>query len=373
MKDLKIVNNLINVFSLMQKRSKGTLFWIYFFPVFIFLFLGYIFGNTDNSKVNTIKIGFDKKYESNLPYKLQQLRYSLDKSKIFKVVFIDYQDKEKMIINNRIYAFITLDKIDNTDTDKNNILKIFLSEKNQQINSILTSFIDKTNLYILKNFQQIKIPLEYKTNIIKRNGLTYKYIYFLFAGMIAISLMQNSFFSIPSIIVSYRKMGFLKRFLFTPLKKSHFTISLVLQRFITGIIQTFLLFITAFLIFKVRVNINIFAFVVSFIIGAFTFSIIGFFLAGIIQSEETSSAIGQILNMVLMFTSGVYFPLEMLPKFFLYVAYTNPVYHFTKLLYSSMLLGQNLIFVYTNLFVLLGMFFLFFILTLLTFRYEEVS
>lgn len=369
MNNFKIIKNLINVFAIMQKRSKGTLFWIYFFPVFIFIFLGYIFGNTSERNIQPLKIGFDSKYQYKMPSQLLQLKYSFNNSNLFKVIFVDKESKDKMIINNKIYAFITYEKIKNSDRK---ILKIYLSEKNKQINAIITSFIDKTNLFILKTMKKIVIPYEYKTYMIKKNGITYKYIYFLFAGMIAISLMQNSFFSIPSIIVSYRKMGFLKRFLFTPLKKSHFTISLLIQRFITGIIQTFLLFLTAFIIFKISFNINILSFIISFIIGSFTFSVIGFFLAGVIQSEETTTAIGQILNMVLMFTSGVYFPIEILPKFFLYFAYTNPIYHFTKILYSSILLGQNLTYVYINLLVLCCIFILFFILTLLTFKYEKI-
>ena len=184
-------------------------------------------------------------------------------------------------------------------------------------------------------------------------------------------MMMNCFTAIPQIIISYRKQGFLKRLAFSPLRKGHFTISLIIQRIIFGTAQLVLLLLAAMVLFNVRLNVSIFAFAVTFLLGTATLAVIGFFLSGLLQSVEAAIAVAQILTITFLFTCGLFVPLEVLPPFLVRFSTINPALHLSNAVYSTMVLGYGLETIIRPLLSLTAMGSVFFVLTLLTFRYEK--
>ncbi len=363
MKDIKIIWNLIKTFFLQQKRDKGETFWIYAFPIFLFILLGLIFGGVYDNDSSSLVIGLSQDFEQSTEFDINMVKEAFEGTSVFEVKYLDSSKREKYVLENDVEAFI------HKDQDDKFILTI--SEKNQQFNSIISSIFDKINTEVLKSQTNIEMPIKYKINSAKHEGVTYTYIYFLFAGILAISLMQNALFSIPSFIISFRKMGFLKRFQFSPLKKIHFTLSIIIQRLITGLVQLVLLLITAKLVFNMDFDMNFIPFIITFIIGISTFIIIGFLITGFFKKAESANNLAQIINMLLMFTSGVYFPVAMMPSFLKPLVYGNPIYYYARAIYSTLLLNRGLDFVYKDLLILISIFSLSLIITLFTFKYEK--
>ena len=129
--------------------------------------------------------------------------------------------------------------------------------------------------------------------------------------------------------------------------------------------------IAAWLIFDVRVSINAGAFLLVYCAGAASFGVVGFFLAGVLHSIEASAAVAQIINMLFMFTGGIFFPLEMMPSFFAKVAKVNPVLYLSHGVNATMLLGRGVSEVGKDLLILGGIFGVFLIITAFTFRYNR--
>jgi ABC-2 type transport system permease protein len=268
------------------------------------------------------------------------------------------------MLEGRIYAFIM--KLPEEDR-----YTVYITEKNLSFGSVLSSILDRFSLETIKPFFRGSMPFEYDVQVISYKGKRLSYIYFLFAGVVGIAMMMNGLFAIPQTIINYRKLGFLKRFAFSPLRKTEFTCSLMLQRLFLGALQVALLTGSAVIIFRLKLTIAPFAFLLTFLVGTAAFSVIGFFLAGIIQSVETAVAVAQIINMLLMFTGGVFFPLEIIPRYFQYVARVNPVYYLAQAVYGTAILGQKIAAIGTDLLILSGLLVAFFLLTISTFRYQR--
>lgn len=360
---MKITLNLLRALFLQEGRSKQSLFWSFAFPLFVFVLLGLMFGKTFDEEPPVYRIGIDSRFAAQQDTPLYALSQMLDQIDAIELSFLERREGEKRLSENKIHSFITRENEGSPYT-------VFITERTRHYSSILSTFVDKFNLEHIKSTAHVNIPLPYTVKILEYRGIRFSYINFLLAGMIGISLMQNSLFWIPSLIINYRKLGFLKRFLFSPLKKTHFTASILLHRISIGCVQSLLLILSALIVFNVKLNISPVAFITSFLLGSATFYIMGFFLAGIVQSEQTSLAIAQILNMILMFTAGIYFPVEIMPKLFQGIAHINPIYYFAQTIFFSLLLGQGFGSIYKNIMVMTAFFTLFFLLTIATFRYE---
>jgi len=363
MKSIKIILNLVKTYFLQQKRSKGETFWIYAFPLFLFIFLGLIFGGMYDNDSSILTFGVEKSIVEAKDFSALNLNGFLSNQEYIQVKYFDDEEGRKSILENQIEAFI----VRNSD---GNSFDIVVSEKNQQINSIIATIFDQVNLEAIKRQTGIEVPIKYNFVSASHQGITFTYIYFLLAGMIAISLMQNALFSIPAFILEFKRMGFIKRFNFSPLKKYQFTLSIVIQRLITALIQLGLLLIAASLVFKVKLSINIIPFLVTFILGISAFIILGFLIAALFKKVESANNFAQIVNMMLMFTAGVYFPIAAMPKVFQYIAYSNPIYYYAKAIYGTMLLNQGFSYVYKELLVLAGIFVVTLVATLFTFKYD---
>ena len=359
---LRIIGRLTLSFILQEARSKNAIFWMVAFPVFIFVFFGFVFSQT-NFETKDMTIGMDRALvsqgnESKLLDRVLKQNESLD------VEFFDPPKGIQMLAEGEIQAYILqLPEKDN--------YTIYITERNLPFVSMLSGMLDRSNLETVKPFFRGRMPFEYEVQVVSHKGKRLSYIYFLFAGVMAIALMMNGLFAIPQTIINYRKLGFLKRFAFSPLGKFEFTCSLMVQRICLGALQIALLSVSAILIFGIKLTTAPFAFLLTFLAGTAAFSVLGFFLAGVIQSVEAAVAIAQILNMVLMFTGGVFFPLEIIPDYFQFIVRINPVYYLARAVYATAVLGEGIDAIGDDLLILAGVFAVFFLLTIITFRYQK--
>ena len=359
----RIIFHLSKSFFLQEFRSKDSVFWILLFPVFIFILFGTLFGETDIHD-HAITIGVDTKLATKTDSIGKFVLQSLEENQKIKIVVIDREEGLQDLAASKLYAFVSQPAPDGK-------IGVYITEKNRPFQTVLNSILESSTLNSVKNLISDKSAVIYDVKILEQNGRPLRYVYFLFSGIVGIAMMMNCFSAIPQLIISYRKQGFLKRFAFSPLRKSHFTVSVIIQRLIFGTTQLILLLLTAFLLFDVRLNVSFFPFILTFIIGTATFVVIGFFISGILQSVESAIAVAQILIILFLFTCGIFVPLEMLPPYLHWITNINPAWHLSNAVYHTMVLGYGLESIVPSLLWLAPIGLLFFVLTLITFRYEK--
>ena len=360
---VRIVFHLSKSFFLQEFRSRDSIFWILLFPVFMFILFGMLFGDTDIGD-HTVIVGVDNALSRESEQINKFLLNSLDENEKVNTVYLEREEGFRHLAENRLYAFIS-------GPGETGSLLVYVTEKNRPFQTVLNSLLQSSTLDSIQGMIKSHAPVIYEVRVLERNNRPLSYVYFLLSGIIGIAMMMNCFTAIPQLIISYRKQGFLKRFAFSPLRKSHFTVSVIIQRIIFGITQLLLLLAAAYLLFNVRLNISLFPFAFMFVTGTATFAVIGFFISGILRSVESAIAVAQILIILFLFTCGIFVPLEVLPPYLSWITNLNPAWHLSNAFYYTMVLGYGIGSTLQPLLRLVPIGFVFFLLTLVTFRYEK--
>jgi len=361
MKHLRTIGHLVKYLFLQESRSVQSLFWMLLFPVFLLILFGFIFGE-EGFREGSVIVGVDPVIVEEVGGNIEIFQEGRQEA----ITFTEMMPEEgkEALLENTLYAYITRDPGERE-------YRVLITERYKQFSFLLSSILDRVNVDFYKEKFRGRELFPYALEVVSFEGRSYSYVYYLLAGIVGISLMMNCFFALPQIIITYRNQGFLKRFIFSPLSKFDFTISLIIERAIIGILQIVILAIAARLIFDVRVLINPGAFLLVYCVGAAAFGVFGFFLAGVLHSIEASAAVAQILNMLFMFTGGIFLPLEMMPPFFARISKVNPVLYLSHGVNATMLMGRGIGDIRNDLLILAGIFGVFMVVTVFSFRYNR--
>ena len=317
--------------SKMFFRRKSSIFWSLFFPVVTMLvfgnanILGYSapnvglidYANTDNSRLITESLKQSKSTEIQLLLSENEAIELLTKGSIASYITINssYNNSEsEIIITTRKDDFAEKEVISNL------------------INSVMLE--NKNSLEELSNI---------KSNIADINYQGYKG--FIIPGIAAMAIMQNGIFSVVFTLLSYKNQGVLRRLQATPISPSHFIVGHLISRVTIIILQTFLLLIMGVFILGVSIGqgsimawINI---LLLSLLGGVLFLSIGLAISSLAPSEDSAPALANLVTFPMLFLSGVFFPIDFLPKFVGYVSNILPLTHLAQGIRLSALYGNS--------------------------------
>jgi len=155
-------------------------------------------------------------------------------------------------------------------------------------------------------------------------------------GYIASFIMTNGIVGITTTITEFRRNGIVKRLSATPLKKRDWILGCILQQTFLGFTLTVIMVGVGWVIFGVRAIPDIYA-ICLIITGCVTFSSIGMTISGFVKDVEAAAGIGNAIAYPLMFLSGAFWPLDLMPAYLQSVAKFSPVYHFHDALREIMI------------------------------------
>lgn len=141
-----------------------------------------------------------------------------------------------------------------------------------------------------------------------------RYIDFLVPGLLGMSLLGGGLWGVGFAVVDMRIRKLLKRFLATPMKKSHFMWGIIGSRLVYMIPQILLLIVFAWLVFGVKIYGSWLALVVIVLIGALEFCGIGMLIASRAKTIETVSGLMNLVILPLYTLSGIFFSYEQFPE-----------------------------------------------------------
>ncbi len=161
---------------------------------------------------------------------------------------------------------------------------------------------------------------------------------FFVPSILAMALMQLGVFSaIP--LVALREKLILKRLSATPLKRWTLVGSNVMVRLILGAVQTALILGIGILAMGVQVTGGPLAIAGLVVLGAMTFIALGYVIASFARTEEAANGITQVVQLPMMFLSGIFFPLELMPDWLRGVAVFMPLTYLGDALRQTMVGG----------------------------------
>jgi ABC-2 type transport system permease protein len=161
---------------------------------------------------------------------------------------------------------------------------------------------------------------------------------FFVPSILAMALMQLGVFAaIP--LVQQREKLILKRLNATPLPRWTLVGSNVLVRLLIATAQTVIIIGIGVAVLGVEVIGN-WALIAGFVVlGALAFTSIGYVIASFARTEEAATGMTSIVQFPLMFLSGIFFPLEIMPDWLRGVATFMPLTYLGDALRQTMVGG----------------------------------
>ena len=160
---------------------------------------------------------------------------------------------------------------------------------------------------------------------------------FLLPGILAMSIMQLGLFATAQPLVALRVQGVLKRLGATPLPRTTLLAAYVALRLTIALLQTAIVVLIGHYAFKVAMVGNWWVFSGWVLLGTLAFIALGFFIAAVSKNEESVIAISNIINLPMILLSGVFFPVDHLPKFLDYPIRMVPLNYLSDALRQTML------------------------------------
>jgi ABC-2 type transport system permease protein len=140
-----------------------------------------------------------------------------------------------------------------------------------------------------------------------------RYIDFLIPGLLGMNLMGGGLWGVGYAVVDLRVRKLLKRFVATPMRRSHFLASMVANRVIFTLPFVLVLLTFAYLVFGVEVNGSLAALATVVLVGTMAFMGVGLLTASRAQTNESINGLMNLVMLPMYIFSGVFFSSERFP------------------------------------------------------------
>ncbi len=362
-------------------RSKTGVFFSFLFPVMLLLVFGTIFGEqevkytlyvqnldiNDGKETNLSKY-FMEALNSTGAFNVKRIAdvdvFELANQQPFKVkrVLIIPKGFERETLNKSIYVRIgviadTFAKLMEkygeyiNESAKRNItrgqkmLSVWKNKTRNETSAEIILLADENDpsypvVYgILRSvtsaFNNKLIGAEDVINITTKPTTRLRMADYYLSGYIAAFIMTNGIIGVTSTVSEYRRNGTLKRLAATPLSKTSWIMANIAQQTLLAVLLTLLMVFLGKFIFNTQEIPNVFAWLLIFV-GAITFCSIGMVLGGIIKDVEAATGLGNAIAFPMMFLSGAFWPVEIMPDYMQSIAKILPLYYFHQGLRSIM-------------------------------------
>ena len=330
-------------------RQRAALFWTIAFPIFFILLFGAVFSQSDST---TFALGVVNEDDSSLAENLVMVFESVP---AFEVSVGD-RGRELDALNkgDRRAVVVIPPGFGQTISQRNRdnvtvYYDVTQSTSQQVVLPIILQVVDGFDRAMAGAPTLIGVDAQ----SIQARHL--RAIDYLVPGIVAMALMQLGIFAAAPLVVD-RQNRVLKRLGATPLRRSTLVISTVIFRLLIAVGQAALIIAVARLVFHVPMLGNWFSLVGVILLGTLTFLALGFLMSAFAKTEETVMPMLMVVQFPMMFLSGIFFPVDMMPDFMRPILNAMPLTYLGDSLRQIMVGASALHPHYVNLAVLGGWF-----------------
>ena len=332
-------------------REKSAVFFTIAFPIILILVFGTIFMNQDNVSFELYVQDLDQTTSS------AQLVKTLALDGRFEIVPVD------PVINATEYARdkkVNLVLVIPTGYQRALIQRLGLvggvpsaAFRNSDASVTITYVYDASSSSVSPKMQALQSALEVvnqgmsgeppfirsaETSILARK---FRFIEFFVPGIIAMSVMTSSLSGAVNMNAELRQKGVIRKLSTTPITHSDWVLSNILYQVILAVIAATAILLVSYAVFNVSLRID--AWLPAFIVlEVFAFAGIGMILTRVAKEAESAMAAANAIMYPMMFLSGSFFPLEMMPGFLQKIARILPLYYGNEGLRAAMVFADNM-------------------------------
>lgn len=169
---------------------------------------------------------------------------------------------------------------------------------------------------------------------------TYRFIEFFVPGIIAMAIMTSALSNTLNMNAELRQKGILRKLAATPITRTDWLASSILYQLILSVVSTAAILLASYLVFNVRLHIGMWLPLIV-IVEVVAFVGIGMMLTPFAKEAESASAVSNAVLFPIMFLSGTFFPVEMMPGFLQTFARFLPLYYVNEALRAAMIFADG--------------------------------
>lgn len=324
----------LSVFRREYLRNKTGLFFALVFPIILIAIFGAIFSGGSSGPVTVYAQNLDTSGTIGSSF-----LHTMNETNVTRVILIPSGENLQQYLQSHSGATgLSIPQNFSSNFISGNQVNVTVytnpSDTSGQI--VLQTVSGLVNAFNLQRAQASAILGIESLNTVSRSS---NYIDFLIPGLIGFSILTSPMFSMVNVSSEYKKSKFFKQLSLTPLTKDEWLISKVLWYVILSLLSFVLMTFAGIYAFGAHVTIN--AWIIPFLLtGPLFFVSLGMLVGTITKSVESAGVIGNIITFPMMFLSGTFFPISLMPIYLQQFAHVLPLYY--------LIAGMNDVMLYAN-------------------------
>ena len=341
--NLRIISANLVVKLISFYREKTTMFFTFAFPIVLILVFGTIFMSQDSMEYRLSVQDLDQSNASAESVK------ALARNGKFKITSVDPAvDAAKYVRDSKVNLVLVIPK----GYESSLMQRMMLKDFNASVN--ITYIYDPSSSSVMTKIQILNAVLAGINQGIagvppfirsaERSILTrkYRFIEFFVPGIIAMSVMTLSLFGTVDSDTELRQKGVIRKLSTTPITRSDWILSNILYHFILAVISTVLMLLVSYAVFDVSLHIDAW-FLAFVLLDVFAFVGTGMILTRFVKDAQSAAAAANAISYPMMFLSGSFFPIELMPGLLQKIARALPLYYVNEGLRASMVFEDNMV------------------------------
>ncbi len=287
-------------------RSKVELFFTVFFPLIFLILFGYIFYGNSGSPKTVIALFTEDKSVVDLLKKVEN----------WDLLSLDSEQQLIQGIKDGKFSFAIY--------IKDNEVRIYYKDDPSLTGELKT--IEGTVKAILeKERNKLRTFLSFDLFEIQRGKEQLSEFDYMLTGVLSLSFLSNGMFSMITVFGRYRKTGVLRRVFLTGITKISLILQVALIRLLFSFVSLILTLLVSRLLFKSALKFNWVTLIPVIVLVTFGMMAVGLLLVVLFKNPNAASNAASILNTIMVFFAGIYFPISFLPRGLQYVSNILPV------------------------------------------------
>ena len=271
-------------------REPEAVFWVFGFPIVLAFALGLAFRNTGPGE---LQVGVEEGQSDSV------IAAVLDSSPRLKASVLDTATARIRLRSGRIALLV----VPGTHGDP----LVYRYDSTRTESGLARLEVDE----VLQHAQGLKDVFAAREERAAAPGS--RYIDFLIPGLLGMNLLGSGIWGVGFSVVQARQRKLLKRYMATPMRKSHYLLSFILSRLVFLIVEVVALVGFGWLLFGVAVRGSFASLAGITILGSFSFAGLGLLVASRAKTIEGVSGLMNLVMLPMWILSGTFFSYSRFP------------------------------------------------------------
>ncbi len=330
-------------------RDFSGSFWIFFFPLILYLILTSIFGGVAKGESVTFRIGIVYEKKSSV---FERMVSHLKEEKAFDIrEFKDMNEALRRLKESKLDTVIFVAKSFDSSFTRAILLArtkmkltvpvdvYYVPERTESsmAKDVVENILKTMEIEVWKNFGDFR-NMKVESSV-EEKAKKFNMAHYYLPAIAMMTIMSIGFFSIPYSIAEKRERKSTRRLLVSPFGPGEFILSVILNNFLALLISFTLLFSMGVLLYKVPRVVLSFQFILQLILGMLIYSMIGLMIVSLAKRISTISIISNSLFQAMMFLGNFYFNVLNVSWGIRWFVYINPATYILDKLRGTM--GYN--------------------------------